>query len=72
MASLDRTNKLGAMLCVLMHDATTWPIHGEYQCRTCGRRFPVPWAGSTVVPAPSPRLAAKPDGTVVGIRTQPI
>jgi hypothetical protein len=20
-----------------------WPIHGEYHCSTCLRRYPVPW-----------------------------
>jgi hypothetical protein len=34
---------IGTLLCALMHDSPMWPIHGEYQCRTCGRRYPVPW-----------------------------
>ena len=29
--------------CRLMHDAPMWPSHGEYECRTCGRYFPVCW-----------------------------
>jgi hypothetical protein len=29
--------------CSFMHDAPTWPIHGEYQCGICGRHYPVPW-----------------------------
>lgn len=37
---------LGTLLCALMHDSPMWPMHGEYQCRTCGRRYPVPWQGS--------------------------
>lgn len=35
--------KLGEAWCDLMHDAPMWPIHGQYQCRTCGRQYPVPW-----------------------------
>ena len=42
--NIDRARKLGSLWCVVMHDSPTWPIHGEYRCRTCGRQFPVPWA----------------------------
>jgi hypothetical protein len=31
---------LGAVWCGLMHESVMWPIHGEYRCRTCGRRYP--------------------------------
>jgi len=37
---------LGRIWCSLMHSSTTWPIHGEYSCRRCGRCFAVPWANS--------------------------
>jgi hypothetical protein len=30
--------------CTLMHEQPMWPIHGRYECRTCGRQYPVPWA----------------------------
>jgi hypothetical protein len=30
---------LGTIWCSLMHDSVMWPIHGQYQCRTCGRRY---------------------------------
>ena len=36
--------KLGEVWCGLMHDAAMWPIHGQYQCRTCGRHYPVTWS----------------------------
>jgi len=32
-----------------------WPVHGEYQCRTCGRRYPVPWAAAHFVGASLPQ-----------------
>ncbi|MBZ5619751.1 MAG: hypothetical protein LAQ69_13655 [Acidobacteriia bacterium] len=58
---IDGTGKLGGRWCVLMHNSPMWPIHGEYQCRTCGRRYPVPWAqaNSTLThrPVPSLRIA---------------
>jgi hypothetical protein len=31
---------LGTLWCSLMHDSPMWPVHGEYQCRMCGRRYP--------------------------------
>jgi hypothetical protein len=36
--------KLGEVWCGLMHDAAMWPINGQYECRTCGRHYPVPWS----------------------------
>ena len=31
--------KIGTLWCDLMHDSPMWPIHGQYQCRTCGRQY---------------------------------
>src|SRR2546425_3385940 len=56
-AAIDHTGKLGMLWCALMHDSPMWPIHGEYQCRTCGRRHPVPWDAKHFVDAPVPRAA---------------
>jgi hypothetical protein len=43
----DRTTQdLGALWCAFAHDAVMWPIHGQYQCRSCGRSYPVPWSAS--------------------------
>ncbi len=39
-------NKLGEIWCRLMHESPMWPIHGHYECRTCGRRYPVVWERS--------------------------
>ena len=38
--------KLGRIWCSLMHSSAMWPMHDEYCCRSCGRRFTVPWANS--------------------------
>lgn len=38
--------KLGTLWCGLMHDSAMWPMHGHYECRTCGRIYPVAWAGN--------------------------
>jgi hypothetical protein len=35
--------RLAEAWCRLMHDSAMWPAHGEYQCRSCGRHYPVPW-----------------------------
>jgi hypothetical protein len=42
--------KLGALWCDLVHDSPMWPIHGEYECRTCGRHYAVPWAENRLLP----------------------
>jgi len=26
-----------------MHNEPMWPVHGEYECRTCGQRHRVCW-----------------------------
>jgi hypothetical protein len=52
--------KLGVLWCAFMHESSTWPIHGEYRCRTCGRHYPVPWAGNKRSPALFTRTAAAP------------
>jgi hypothetical protein len=47
---LEMAEQMGAFWCRLMHAGATWPIHGSYQCRICGRSYPVPWAAARVVP----------------------
>jgi hypothetical protein len=50
--------KLGTLWCDLMHDSPMWPIHGQYQCRTCGRRYPVAWSGERLAAEIRPARAA--------------
>jgi len=38
------TRRVADLWCTLMHDSLMWPIHGQYQCRKCGRSQPVAWA----------------------------
>jgi hypothetical protein len=52
--------RLGSLWCDFMHDSPMWPIHGQYQCRTCGRHYPVLWAGDQLPPAPATAIAAEP------------
>lgn len=33
-------SRMGAAWCRMSHASVMWPLHGEYQCRTCGRRYP--------------------------------
>lgn len=56
--SADRAERIAEIWCSLMHDAPMWPIHGQYQCRSCGRRYPVPWtaAHEPVAETPKTRL----------------
>src|SRR5947209_1471544 len=51
--------KFGELWCNFMHDSPSWPIHGQYQCRTCGRRYPVPWAGDMALAPQAKRMAAE-------------
>lgn len=32
-------SKVGVIWCTLAHDSVTWPVHGHYECRTCGRLY---------------------------------
>jgi hypothetical protein len=52
--------KFGTLWCDIMHDAPMWPIHGEYECRVCGRRYSVPWAGDRLLAAPAKLIPAGP------------
>jgi hypothetical protein len=38
--------RLSAWWCRAQHESLRWPLHGEYECATCYRRYPVPWAES--------------------------
>uniref|UniRef100_Q026M5 MucB/RseB N-terminal domain-containing protein n=1 Tax=Solibacter usitatus (strain Ellin6076) TaxID=234267 RepID=Q026M5_SOLUE len=55
MSEIAAYGKLGALWCEIMHDSATWPIHGRYQCRTCGRLYAVPWTESRLQ-APAARI----------------
>lgn len=35
--------RIADLWCKLMHTEPMWPSHGQYECRTCGRRHPVGW-----------------------------
>ena len=52
--------RLGTLWCDLMHDSPMWPIHGEYLCRTCGRRYPVPWTSGENQPVRPGLVASLP------------
>lgn len=46
----DFTEQLGVRWCGLVHNSPMWPIHGQYECRACGRHYPVQWAGGGTSP----------------------
>jgi hypothetical protein len=33
-------SRIDTVWCGLMHESIMWPVHGHYECRTCGRRYP--------------------------------
>ena len=32
-------SSMGTLWCSLAHESVMWPLHGHYECRTCGRRY---------------------------------
>jgi len=46
---------IGRFWCRQFHRSVMWPIHGEYKCSACGRRYCVPWDVRNSIPA-RPRL----------------
>lgn len=55
----DADDKIGTLWCSLMHDSPMWPIHGHYECRICGRKYPVPWSDTTLAGAQPARQPAR-------------
>jgi hypothetical protein len=47
--------RIADLWCRLTHAEPMWPSHGQYECRTCGRRYPVCW--QEPLPAASHRSA---------------
>jgi hypothetical protein len=45
--------RVADLWCTLMHDSLMWPIHGLYECRTCGRRQAVAWAPINAIYTPA-------------------
>lgn len=48
--------RLGTAWCELAHDTPMWPVHGQYECRTCGRHYPVPWGETQPLVAAAARV----------------
>jgi len=40
-------SRIGSAWCSLTHESLRWPIHGYYECRSCGRRYPAFAEGRT-------------------------
>ncbi len=53
--------KLGYWWCQTMHPEVTWPVHGKYQCETCGRTYSVRWDVAEVQPSQKDARAAEGD-----------
>lgn len=54
-------SSVGTLWCKLAHESLMWPVHGEYACAECGRRYPA------FARAP---VAAWPDGTALQRRVR--
>ena len=51
-------SKIGALWCSLAHESVMWPVHGHYECRACGRKYPV--FAEALVPTYANRPASQP------------
>jgi len=49
--------RIADLWCRLMHTEPMWPLHGQYECRTCGRRYRVCWEEPSRA---TPRVNARP------------
>jgi hypothetical protein len=56
-------SRIGTLWCSLVHESVTWPIHSEFECRSCGRRYAAfaepPIANSAVSRSPQSRANAR-------------
>jgi hypothetical protein len=59
---------VGDAWCRMMHSEPMWPVNGEYQCRTCHRKFRVAWEERSV-PQPVPPLNHSQNGEVIAAAT---
>jgi hypothetical protein len=50
-STMPGQGRIGDLWCRLMHTEPMWPVHGQYECRTCGRRFHVDWEQPPTVTA---------------------
>lgn len=39
--------------CGTFHGRVMWAGYATYECATCGRRWPVPWADAAIAPVPA-------------------
>ena len=57
---ISQTAEMGGTLwCGLTHGSVTWPIHGRYHCRKCGREYRVPWGERVPVPTANRHLTGR-------------
>jgi hypothetical protein len=42
-AAQHRISEMGRMWCKVWHPEVTWPVRGQYRCRSCHRIYSVPW-----------------------------
>jgi hypothetical protein len=52
----------------MMHSEPMWPVNGEYQCRTCHRKFRVAWE-EHAVPQSLPPQNTAPNGKTIAAAT---
>ncbi len=74
---IKTSRRIAEFWCRMMHPAPLWPSHGHYRCRTCWRKYPVPWQRDLAAsPAPNQSVgslatASSPIRDAIGQAVQP-
>jgi hypothetical protein len=53
-------SRIGTLWCTLAHESVMWPVHGEFECRSCGRHYPA----FTEAPIANPAVSRPPQSGV--------
>jgi len=54
--------RIADLWCRLVHAEPMWPSHGQYECRRCGRRYPVCWQEPSAATSGVPALSRETQG----------
>jgi hypothetical protein len=63
------SEKIGQYWCRWMHREAMWPLHGEYQCRACLRRYPVRWESNAAEIETQSRRGGQAADVIAGLST---
>jgi hypothetical protein len=65
------SSAVGDAWCRMMHSEPMWPVKGEYQCRTCHRKFRVAWE-EHAVPQSLPAQKSATNAKIAAVTVQSV